>query len=556
MTSRFQDKFDRSDGVIGSNYTVACGGVIISDQAVIPVDAAQIVSGLATLPAGLTALKTQVFYTAEAMDGPDYVVRTTWAHDSIDPSDLNSGGVSTAPSFTALARMSKDPLLYDLGTAEEPSCYDQGYGARVTFPLDGSAPILKIVKFQPLKRLPGLPRPNSTEVDGAIVLAQATLDPDDLNLDPSFSSATYEVGEPLPYKGQWQDMRLRIRRADDRVILDVYLNDRNLNQARLTYTDTQDPLWGAADRPGFEFLSATLNEQVSGLSAYDINALSLLRCGLFSVATFLDFRQPVRVIPGGTKTYRDVVNRVILLVEKDGDAKYNATTSSVNKFNTYLDFVLEAEADIIRSEGYFEWLKRTSTIYLSENQSDYELPEDLGFLEQLRPGNWMGAPLIEVDRWLFQQRVAGLGANSGRPQLFTVQEIGPNSRPVIRLFPSPSTGQIPNREQAPYLFVDYFARQLRPDEPDVQIPFIPQHHIDVLVWGGAAHALVLDTDEANSQRVAGVYKAKLKALIRDNNRNSSGHHLVARSAADVAAMNNNIRVPMLRTAQLESLLIV
>lgn len=555
MTYRFQDKFDRADGEIGNNYTVACGGVIISDQAVIPIDATQILSGLSALFPGLTALKTQVFYTAEPMDGPDYVVRTTWAHDDIEPSALDPGGITTAPSFTALARMSKDPLLYDLGTHEEPACYDQGYGARVTFPLDGSAPILKIIKFQPLKRLPGLPRPVSTEVDGAIVLIQATLDPDDLNLDQSFASATYDVGEPLPYKGQWQDMRLRIRRADDEVILEVYLNDRNLNQARLVYTDRQDPLWGAIELPGFEFLSATLNNQVSGLSAYDINALSLLRCGLFSAETFLDVRRPVRVTPGSFYTYREVTNRVILLVEKDGDAKYNATTGAQTKFTNYLGFVLEAEADIIRKEGYWDWLKRSEKIYLIAGQSDYELPEDLGFLEMIRPGNWNSVPLVQADRYTFQNRIGGVGANNGRPTFFTIQESGPNSRPVVRFFPFPGVDQIPDRSDAPFVYVDYYARQLRPDEPDVQIPFIPQQHMDVLIWGAAAHALVLDTDDANSQRVAQVYASKLAGLVRDNNRVSAGEHLVARSAADVFTPNPSTRIPLLRATQLETLLI-
>jgi len=137
MTSRFTDKFDRADGSIGDNYTVACGGVIISDEAVIPIDAAEIPSGVSPqfpFPSDVTAMKTQVFYTAEGMGGPDYVVRGTFAHDGEQPSEIDTSQINTAPSFTLLARMSKDPLIYDLNADEDPSCYDQGYGARVTFP--------------------------------------------------------------------------------------------------------------------------------------------------------------------------------------------------------------------------------------------------------------------------------------------------------------------------------------------------------------------------------------------------------------------------------------
>lgn len=555
MTYRHQDKFERADGPIGDQYTTACGGVIISDEAVIPIDGLQLQSGQSPpLADGITALKTQVFYTAEPLDGPNYVVRTTWAHDDINPTALDVG-ITTPPSFTALARMSKDPLLYDLGTHEEPSCFDQGYGARVTFPLDGSAPVLKIVKFQPLMRLPRLPKAVSVEIDGAIVLAEITLTSVDLNLQPEFSAGSfvYTPGEVMPYKGQWQDMRLRIRRSNDEVILDVYLNDRNLNQPILTYTDKEDPLWGDIGLAGFEFLSATLLDQPHTISPYDISGLSLLRCGLFAAETFLDIRKPVQVTPGSFFTYREVANRVILLVEKNGDVKYNASTNGTTKFNTYLQFVLEAEADIIRSEGYFDWLKRSQKIFLSEDQSDYELPEDFGELEFIRPGNWIGTPLAQTDRWSFNQRLGtGLG-NSGRPSFFTIQDSGPNSRPVVRLFPFPCSGQIPDRTQAPYVFVEYYARQLRPDEPDVQIPFIPQQHIDVLIYGAAAHALLLDTDDANSQRIGQIYATKLARLIRANNRQIT-QRTVLRSAADIS-LQGMPHSPLTRAAQLGSLLI-
>lgn len=553
MSFRFTDKFDRADGPLGDAYDVPCGGVIISDEAVIPIDAAEIISGVSPiLPNDVTAQKTQVLYTAEAMNGPDYVVRTTWAHDGNDPSSLPSG-VTQPPSFTALARMGKDPLLYDLGTAEDPNCYDQGYGARVTFPLDGTAPTLKIIKFMPAKRLPGQSRPSSTEVDGMVVLASAVLDPDDLNLDPDFDAEAFKTGDVLPYKGFWQDMRLRIRRADNEVILDVYLNDRNLNTSKLTYTDRRDPLWGVVGLPGFEFLSATLADQPAGASPFGLAGMSLLRCGIFSCETFLDVRRPVNVTPGTFYTYREVVNRVILLVERDGDAKYNASTAGQTKFDTYLRFVIEAEADIIRKEGYFEWLRRTGTVYLRGGLGVYELPDDLGLLDSVRPGNWNAPPLSWMARSLFFQRLQGTSSSGGRPTLYTTDETGPNSRQQIRLFPFPGENQISQvAGEDPFLFIDYFARQIYPSEPDVQIPVVPQQHMDVLTYGAAAHALLIDTDDANSQRFAAVYMSKLKDLRRANNRNMS-QLTVMRSAADVIVPSANQR-PLLRTTQLEALL--
>ncbi len=557
MTSRFQDKYDRDDGDIGTNYLVPCGGVQISDQAVIPIDADQVESGLSPLfGPGTTAQKTQVFLISQTMDGPDYVVRGTWAHDEIDP-ELQA---STAPSLTLLARMSKDPLLFDLGVDEEPLCYDQGYGARVTFPLDGTAPTLKIVKFQPLKRAPNLTRPTSVEVDGAVILASVLLDFDDLNLDPSFDPSTYVAGTTvLPYKGFWQDMRLRIRREDNEVILEVYLNDRNLNTAKLTHTDQQDPLWGAPGLPGYEFLSALLNMQPSGVSPFGLSGLSTLRVGIFSAETFLDVRRPVHVTPGSFFTYREVTNRVILLVEKQGDAKYNATTQTATKFDTYLQFVLEAEADIIRKEGYYDWLKREQRIYLADQQRDYEMPEDLGLLDMIRPGNWNNIPLRELTNVEFRQRLAGVTQMGGRPVIFTRQQDGPNNRPRFTLFPIPTIQSIstqPPQEppEAPYLIVEYFARQLRPSEPDIQIPFVPQQHIDVLIWGAAAHALILDTDPNNMQAAAGVYGSKLKDLRRQNNRKVGASQTKAISAADLFQPNVISRIPILRSTQLESLL--
>ena len=558
MTARFQDKYDRDDGDIGTDYLVPCGAVQISDEAVLPIDAAQIESGLSPLfGPGTTAQKTQVLLQSQLMDSPDYVIRGTWAHDEVDE---EVEGAVLPPSITLLARMSKDPLLFDLGVDEEPLCFDQGYGARVTFPLNDTAPILKIVKYQPRKRVPNLTKPSSIEVDGAVVLEEKTLNFDSFNLDPSFDSSGYESGvSTLPYKGFWQDMRLRIRRADNEVILEVYLNDRNQNTPVLSHTDLKDPLWGVVGLPGYEFLSATLGTQPSGSSPFDLSGLAVLRVGIFSVETFLDVRRPVRVTPGSFFTYREITNRCILLVEKNGDAKYSATTAAITKFDTYLQFVLEAEADIIRKEGYFDWLRRDARIYLEDEQNTYELPEDTGLIDMIRPGNWNNVPLREATNFEFRERLAGVTQMGGRPTIYTRTDDGPNNRPRIEVFPIPTIRSITTTPQedppdAPFMVVEYFARQLRPDEPDVQLPFVPQQHIDVLIYGAAAHAMILDTDPNNMQSMAAIYGSKLKDLRRQNNRNMSGSHTLATAAADLFKPNIISRIPMLRSTQLETLL--
>lgn len=556
MTSRWIDKFARADGPIGTNYTVVCGGVIISDQAVIPINAEEVVSGVSPLfPAGVTSLKTQVLYTAEAMDGPNYVVRGTWAHDAEEPSAPDPATVDTPSSFTLLARMTKDPLLYDLGVEESPDCYDQGYGARVTMPQDGSAPTLKIIKFMPLRRLPGLNRPASTEVDGMVVLASAVLEPSDLNIDPDFDSDDYEQGDVVPFRGFWQDMRLRIRRADNEVILDVYLNDRNLNQPKLSYTDHVDPLWGAAGVPGFEFLCGKLVDQPAGTSPFNLSGLSLLRCGIFSTETFQDFTKPVRVAPGGQMTYARVVARVITLVEKDGDAKYNATTGAQTKFDTYLQFVLEAEAEIIREEGYWEWMRREEKIYLANGVDEYEMPANFGELEFIRPGNWQGAPLNEVEPALFFQSLQGAANSGGQPRVFYRKDTGPNDVLRIKLYPVPllETPTGPGVPIDPFMVVSYYARQLWPYEPDVELPFVPSSDIDVLIYAAASHALLLDTDSENAANMAAVYMKKSAALRRKNNR-QIGQRLVMRSAADVFRGNPAGEIPLTRAGSLNQLL--
>lgn len=555
MTSRFIDKFARADGSIGSNYTVACGGVIISDEAVIPINAAEVISGFSPLLPGVTSLKTQVLYTAEAMDGPHYVVRGTWAHDGEDASSIDPATVNTPSSFTLLARMTKDPLLYDLGTAEDPECYDQGYGARVTMPRDGSAPTLKIIKYLPARRLPGLNRASSTEIDGMVVLASAVLELNDLNLDPAADVSAYVTGDVMPYKGFWQDMRLRIRRTDSEVILDVYLNDRNLNQPKLTFHDKVDPLWGEIGVPGFEFLSGALVDQPPGVSPFSLTGLSMLRCGIFSCETFQDVRRPVNVAPGGAMTYTRVVNRVITLVEKDGDAKYNATTGAQTKFDTYLQFVLETEADIIRKEGYWEWLRREEKIYLLNCESEYEMPANFAELDYIRPGNWQGRPLQEVQPFEFNNLLANVPIGGGQPRVFYRKDVGPNEILRVKIYPTPLIEQptVPGPSCDPYLVVAYYARQLWPSEPDVELPFVPASDIDVLIYGAAAHALLLDTDSENAANMGAVYMKKLQDLRRKNNRLIS-QRLTMRSAADVYRGDAAGQVPLTRAASLGNLL--
>lgn len=556
MTSRFIDKFARADGEIGDNYTVVCGGVLISDEAVIPVNAEEIISGFSPLLPNVTSLKTQVLYTGDTMDGPNYVVRGTWAHDGEEATGIDPNTVDTPSSFTLLARMTKDPLLYDLGTDEDPLCYDQGYGARVTMPRDGTAPTLKIIKYMPARRLPNLDRPSSVEVDGMVVLASAVLDPDDLNLDPDFDGDDYVSGTSvLPYRGLWQDMRLRIRRTDSEVFIDVYLNDRNLNQPKLSYTDKVDPLWGAIGVPGFEFLSGKLVNQPVGVSPFSLTGLSLLRCGVFSCETFADVHKPVSVAPGGAMTYTRVVNRVITLVEKDGDAKYNASTGGQTKFDTYLQFVLEAEADIIRKEGYYQWLRKEERIYLSNSIDEYEMPANFGELEFIRPGNWNGGPLREVTPFEFFTSLQGATQAGGTPQVFYRQDTGPNDILRVKIYPCPLIEQVqqPGQTVDPYMIVAYYARQLWPDEPDVQLPFVPANDIDVLIYGAAAHALLLDTDQENAANMGAVYLNKLRDLRRRNNRLLT-NRVTMRSAADVYNGNLAGQIPLTRAASLNQLL--
>ncbi|MGB0890694.1 MAG: hypothetical protein ACPGWS_10460, partial [Solirubrobacterales bacterium] len=378
MVETFTDRFNRADGELDTAvYTIPCGDAYIFDESVLPVKV-EAINGSEVLETPLQ--RTQVLYTADAMDSPDQVLRGVWGHDNVTPA-----GVDTPPSFTLLARATKDPLIVDLTPPDEsPDCYDQFYGLRVTCPLDGSNPTLKIVKKTPRRRVPDLSNPSSTEPDFAQVLASVEIVSQALNYDP-----TWDGTGNVPYKGFWQDMRLRIRRGDNEVVLEAYLNDRYLNTPILTYTDYEDPLWSVVGVPGFEFLSAVLTAQPAGASPFAQGAEALMRCTLFSSQTLKDVRRPNQVQPLNHYTYDRVVNRVIELVEKNGDAKYTATNSGATKRQIYLEFVLEAEAEIIRDEGFYHWLRRTQRVFLVDQQANYELPENVGEIQMVRPGNFV-----------------------------------------------------------------------------------------------------------------------------------------------------------------------
>lgn len=557
MTSTYKDKFDRADGEIGENYSVPCGAVSIADEAVIPVGLTG-VSPESYLP---TKAKTQVLMIAEEMDNPDQVIRCVWARDQNPATGQPPLDDVSDPSFTILARMSKDPLIVDLGEEESPYCYDQGYGLRVTCPLDNSAPIVKIIKFQPIKRAPNLTRPTSAEPDGATVLAMVTLQAPDLNVDPTWlaqQSLTQPATGDIPYQGFWQDMRLRIRRQDGMVILDGFINDRHQNNPVISFTDKRDPLWGVIGLPGFDFLSAITNIQPVGTSPYSLVGDPLMRCGLFEAQTVKDFAQPVNVQPDNFFTYEEVVNRVILLVEKNGDAKYNATASGQTKMQTYLGFVCDAESHIIRKVGAWRWLWRESPIYLRNGIANYELPEDCGLIDIIRPGNYSGPPLRQVPMVEFRRRYGSVSGAGGPPRLYMLKGQAVNNRQEILLFPTPTVLTAPNTNQQievsldsdPYIMCEYYARRVRPRTPDKQIPYIPQEHIDVLVWGAAAHAMILDTDPDNTNAVAQTFKSKLEDLVREQYRNmTTNAPEVMRTPADQLP----IPIPLTRVEQLSGL---
>lgn len=543
-TPRWVDKFDRDDGQIGSAYLLPCGQAMIFDERVIPVTTEGTQSGDSPILAGTTSKKTQVLYVGNALDTADQAVRAVWSHLGSIIGFVNIDELMALatedPSFTILARMSKDPLLVDLGQREDPSCYDQGYGLRVTCPRDGSMPILKLVKYSARAIAPGIAGPTTgTESDGAFVLATFQLSATNLHVDSTGS-----------YRNMMQSMRLRIRRGDDQVILDAYLNDRNIHDPVMTYTDYSGPLWGKVGVPGFEFLSATSATQPAGTSPYSAKGIPIMTCELFECETIADVEPARTSTPSNLDTYERVTQRVITLVEKNGDSKYTATLNGQTKLQTYLGFVIEAEKDIIRREGYWQWLYKEERVYLVNGQTDYELPENCGELELVRPGNWNAVPLKELTRNEFNMAV-GNTTGGGQPLIFSRVSPGPNNRIAVRLWPAPAVKVLTDV----WIVAEYFARVLFPATPSTQLPFIPQEHTDVLVYKAAALALLLDSDQENAASFRSIADEKLASLRVANNRKGATRQTVMRSMADVRYPEIFRQVPLLRTAQLGHLVL-
>ena len=183
--------------------------------------------------------------------------------------------------------------------------------------------------------------------------------------------------------------------------------------------------------------------------------------------------------------------------------------------------------------------------------AEYEVPVDCGEVVAIRPG-WNQPPFTAMDPGRFHSRFGPAVSTSGRPIAYTMIGMGPDDRQMFRFFPVPS---VPARtSENEFVFIDYYARALRPPvgEADVLVPLIPQEHIDVLVYGAAAHALLINTDHQDSQRFAAAYSAKLAKLKRADNRQPV--LTVARSAADVLNPIQQTRLPLTRTGQLENLL--
>lgn len=562
MVSQFSDSFKRADVSLAdaseTNYQVICGSAAILDNSVVPIS----VDGSAGFGVGndsptdlLTVRRTQVFYT-QPLDRQDIHVSAWIGHDEDIPA-----GTSGNAAFTLLVRSTKDPELLDLGGTEEPDCYDQGYGLRFTAETNATAAKLAIVKLLPSERV-NSSRADSDQPDDAVVLVEVQLQSGWMNNNPDLTIPTDPKSTTdLAFRGMFQHIRLRISGSDGDTKLEAYLNDRWKNNPIMAYTDRADPTWDTG-QVGFEFWSPEDTDQPSGASPFFEAAAAVMRCAKFAFETIRTFAEPRREF--SPQTYGQVTDRVITLVEKNGEEQFAATASGQARRLTYLDFVLEAEAHIIRKEGYWDWLYRREKIFLVNGQDSYELPADFGEMEMLRPGTWNSGPLEFSTQNLFFQRLGGLTRTGGLPRIYTYDESGGNRRPKVRIFPVPTINDLENDNdqtvnpdaEDTHMVVEYYRRRMRPtsDTIDDAVPVMPQQHIDVLVYGACVHALMLDADHPSTQMFAQTFNSKLMDLRRSNNR-STNERAVLRSAADVFPPSQTNRIPLLRASQLEVLLI-
>ena len=339
-------------------------------------------------------------------------------------------------------------------------------------------------------------------------------------------------------------IRLRIRRADDEVILDAYINERNQDVPVLSYTDRQNPLWGIVGLPGFEFLQATLSIQPVGTSPYSLRGIPVMACHKFEAETVQDFAPPAVTTPDNYYTYQRVAERVALLVEKDGDTVFTATERTQARLNVYQNFVEEAEREILRKEGYWAFLERTSSFFLVANQALYELPENVSIVRGFQRLTQPTRPLPIVLQKEFREFVPNPAETGAIPQITVVYGVGPNGRPVVRFANTPDSSS-----DGVEIAFDYYARFIRPSDPARQIPLIPQEHIDVLIYGAAAKAGPFATSAEKVVAWDQFAKELLKDLIRNNNR-PIGRRIILRHVLDMPDPSLTSLYPLTRAAQL------
>lgn len=225
-------------------------------------------------------------------------------------------------------------------------------------------------------------------------------------------------------------------------------------------------------------------------------------------------------------TYAEVTQRVLVLVEKNGDARYNATANGQQKLATYLQFVLEAERDIIRREGYWQWLRKSANVPLVADQAEYALPADLQQLDFIRP-SWNMVPLEELTPRELREKLATV-SGGGRPSIFAQVSYAADQQTVL-VFPTPNQAV---EDASGALVVEYFRAIDVPADPSTESPSIPTQHLDVLIYGAAAHALLLDPDARNAQMMMQAYAGKLSQLRRANNRKVGSRQTQLVSIAD------------------------